>query len=266
VLGAGLNVFRIPFDGPSRVAEDDQFAFDRERFGFLSNLIAALLKYYDTVIFNDTDEIFVADPAVYPDLAAYLAAHDDEVIAGVGLEILHDPAEEPPFDPAAPVLDQRRNFVYRFHHSKPHILSHPCRIGGHGSGRPFRLDPDLYLMHLKFVDWDRSLQRQETLRGFFREGRGGKRSRWRFDAGEAEQRMERTMALPRREGFEHHELLARWLREPGRALVRPPKAHRPKANRPKALVQLIDVAPAEGIRSAQAVRRVLPERFREVRV
>jgi hypothetical protein len=261
VLGADLNVFRIPFDSPSRVAADDQFAFDRERFGFVSNLIAALLTYYDTVIFNDTDEVFVADPELYPNLAAYLAANDDEVIAGIGLEILHDPAEEPPFDPVGPVLAQRRNFVYRFHHSKPHILSRPCQIGGHGSRRPFRLDPDLYLMHLKFVDWDRSLERQQKLFGFFQEGRGGERSRWRFDAGEIERRMAEKLALPRREGFEHHALLVRWLGQDGRAVVRTP----PKRRRSD-LVQLTDVLPAPGVRRAQAARRMLPARFRDVRV
>jgi hypothetical protein len=262
VLGAGdRNVFRLPFDSPSHMTEGDRFAFDRERFLFVSDLVGALLKYYDTVIFNDTDEVFVADPEVYPDLAAYLAANDDEVIAGIGLEILHDPAEEPPFDPASPVLAQRRCFVYRFHHSKPHILSRPCRIGGHGSRRPFRLDPDLYLMHLKFVDWDRSLERQRKLLGFFQDGRGGERSRWRLDAAEVERRMAEKLAMPRREGFEHHALLARWLGQDGRAVVRTP----PKRRRSD-LIQLTDVLPAAGVRRAQAVRRVLPARFRDVRV
>jgi hypothetical protein len=262
VLGAGeRNVFRIPFDSPSHMTEGDRFAFDRERFHFVSDLIAALLKYYDTVIFNDTDEVFVADPEVYPDLATYIASNDNEVIAGIGLEILHDPVEEPSFDPASPVLAQRCNFVYRFHHSKPHILSQPCRIGGHGSRRPFSLDPDLYLMHLKFVDWDRSLERQQKLLGFFHEGRGGERSRWRLDPTEVEQRMADKLTLPRRQGFEHHALLARWLGQVGRAVVRTP----PKRRRAD-LVQLTDVLPPAEVRRAQAVRRVLPARFQDVRV
>jgi hypothetical protein len=255
-----LNVFRIPFDTPAE--GEDRFAFDRERFRFVSSTIAGLLRYYDTVIFNDTDEVFVPDPAVWPDLAAYLAAQEDEVIAGVGLEIFHDPAEEGPFDPGRPVMAQRRNYVYRFHHSKPHILSQPCQIEGHGSRRPFRLDPDLYLMHLKFLDRDHSLARQRKLFGFFQAGRGGPRSRWRFDPAEAARSMDRMTALPRREGFEHHALLTRWLGAPGRTLIRDLPARRAARN----LIQLTDVLPEAQVRAAQQVRRVLPERFRELAV
>ena len=263
VLGApDLNRFRIPFDAPSGTAEDDRGAFDRERFRFVSNLIAALLKYYDTVVFNDTDEVFVADPALYPDLAAYLAASAEPVLAGVGLEIIHDPAEEAAFDPGGPLFDQRRNYVYRFHHSKPHILSQPCAIGGHGSRRPFRLDPDLYLVHLKYLDWEESLARQRKLLGFFQAGRGGQRSRWHFDLDEAERRMRKRLALPRGDGFVHHGLLARWLGQPAPMLVRTPKGRRSG----KDLMQLTDILPAKGLRDAQEVRRTLPERFRGVSV
>ena len=106
-----------------------------------------------------------------------------------------------------------------------------------------------------------SLERQQKLLGFFQEGRGGERSRWRLDVSEAERRMAEKMAQPRREGFEHHALLASWLGQDGRAMVRmPPKRRRAD------LVQLTDALPAAGIRRAQAVRRVLPSRFRDVRV
>jgi hypothetical protein len=159
-------------------------------------------------------------------------------------------------------MAQRRNYVYRFHHSKPHILSQPCQIGGHGSKRPFRLDPDLYLVHLKFIDRDRSTARQSQLFGFFQAGRGGERSRWRFDAEEVTRRMARMAALPRREGFEHHALLARWLGAPERLLIRA----RPAQRAAEGLIQLTDALPEAGVRSAQRVRRVLPERFRELAV
>ncbi len=264
VLGVpGLNVFRLPFEAPRSAPPGDQYAFDRERFKFVSNLIAGLLKYYDTVIFNDTDEVYLPDPAAYADLADYLASNADPVIAGIGLEIFHDPREEAAYTPDRPVLAQRRNFVYRFHHSKPHILSKPSLIGGHGSKHPFRIDPDLYLLHLKYLDWDETLRRQAKLRGFFRLGRGGPKSRWRFGVKEFERRMEQVLALPRREGFEHHALLARWLGEPAAAVA---YQGRPSKRPAQDFAQLTDLLPAEEVNAAQAVRRVLPERFRKLGV
>ena len=266
VLGApDLNRFRIPFDTPSGTAEDDRHAFDRERFRFVSNLLSALLRYYDTVIFNDADEVFLPDPAVAPDLAAYLETNDVPVLAGVGLEIFHHPDEEPAYDPARPVFAQRSHYIYRFHHSKPHILSRPCVIGGHGSRQPFRLDPDLYLMHFKYLDWGRTLERQRTLNAFFQAGRGGKRSRWRFDAREAERRMRRTLALPRREGFVHHALLGRWLGQPAPMLVDTPPDAKGR-RRGENLVQLTDILPGEEMQETQEVLRALPGRFRGVAV
>jgi hypothetical protein len=262
ILGtAVLNLFRLPFDRPSQ--GEDQRAFDRERFGLISSLIAGLLKYYDTVIFNDTDEVFVTDPAVYPDLKALVLARNDPILAGVGLEIFHDPAEERPFDPAGSVLAQRRNYVYRFHHSKPHIVSQAVQIGGHGSRRPFRLDPHLYLMHLKFLDRGETLRRQERLRTFFDAGRGGLMSRWRFDAGEMEHQLAKMAASPRREGFAHQACLRDWLGEPvegGWTIGKPMPARR------KVMQHLTQFLPPDEMQAAQAVRRVLPPRFAKIEV
>lgn len=262
ILGtSALNLFRLPFDAPSQ--GEDQRAFDRERFRCVSSLVAALLKYYDTVVFNDTDEVFVTDPAVYPDLKALLAARDEPILAGVGLEIFHDPVAERPFDPQVSVLTQRRNYVYRFHHSKPHILSRPVHIGGHGSRRPFCLDPDLYLLHLKFLDRGETLRRQERLRGFFDAGRGGLKSRWRFDAGEMEGQLAKMAASPRKDGFNHKARLTHWLGKPGAGGWRIGK---PQATPRKGLVHLTRFLPGEGVRAEQAVRRVLPRRFAGIEV
>lgn len=265
ILGVrDLNLFRIPFDTPSTAPDRDQWAFDRERFKFVSNVITGLLKYYDTVIFNDTDEIFVPDPGIYPDLRTYIMGRRDGILAGVGLEIFHDPAEEPAFDPDRPVLSQRKNYVYRFHHSKPAILSVPCHIGGHGSRRPFRLDPDLYLLHLKFLDRGETLRRQAKLFAHFRQGRGGPASRWRLDVPAMERNLAQMAALPREEGFTHRPWLERALRR-----------GRPEGGDPwkigdtpvaQGFLQLTDFLPKDGLRAMQAVRRILPPRFADVRV
>lgn len=58
-LPPGLNLVRIP-----RSPQDDS-----RRCQFMSNFCAALLVWYETVIYVDVDEILVADPALHVSLA-----------------------------------------------------------------------------------------------------------------------------------------------------------------------------------------------------
>src|SRR6056297_290613 len=156
-----LNVLHIPveFDRGQRHGRN---RLDGRRFRLISTMVEALLAVYDTVIFNDTDEIFITDPDRYRDVGAFLDAHGDRhpAFGGIGLEVVHDPVAEPPFDPALPALGQRSTFVYSLHYAKPHIVSRPCRIGAHGISQPWALSRDLYLVHLKNVDADHLAERQ----------------------------------------------------------------------------------------------------------
>ncbi len=160
---AQLNVFRLP--PPDECSEEKQKgSFDYQRFDLVSLFLRGLLSYYDVVIFNDTDEIFMPNPNWYGSLPEYFErnAMRGQVRAGVGLEIVHDPQQEPAFDPLAPIFAQRQYFRWNFLYSKPHILGTPCDLLPHTASVPFLLDPDLYLVHMKFIDRNHLYGRQEV--------------------------------------------------------------------------------------------------------
>jgi hypothetical protein len=84
-------------------------AWGAARIKLANRFAGAMLCFFDVVIFTDVDEFLVRDPARHDGLLAYLAARaDQDVIAPVGVNLLHHEAVEPPLDPARPVLSQRR--------------------------------------------------------------------------------------------------------------------------------------------------------------
>lgn len=145
----------------------------------------AMLQAYDAVIFVDADEFLVPDPERFDGLVDYLDRHHDrDVVAAVGLNVVHDAAHEPAIDHHRPVLAQRSlvKFVPRM--CKPAVKREPASwmAGTHGIQAPFSVDPDLLLFHLKYYDED-ELRRVAGLRRDVneREGRGA-RSAWTREA------------------------------------------------------------------------------------
>jgi len=157
------NIFTLP-DKTTLSPDKAKVGFDLRRFQVIQSFVSGLLGVYDVVIFNDTDEFFLPDPAKYPDLRAYLEdpANRHEALAGMGLTLFHRLDSEDVLDPARPVLEQRRHAVLAPLYAKPHILTEPSRMWPHAVSRPFRFDPDLYLVHLRYVDRDQLLERQKT--------------------------------------------------------------------------------------------------------
>jgi hypothetical protein len=153
-----------------------------------NNLARAYLAVYDAVLFTDVDEFLVPDPARYDGLLDYVARHPDrEVLAGVGLNMLHAPEVEGPLDPARPVLSQRRFVKFAPNMSKPSIkrVANMWMPGFHGIKGPFSIDRDLWLLHLKYFDVEHTRavahERQRVHHEF---GRGHEHSAWQFEASE----------------------------------------------------------------------------------
>jgi len=152
------------------------------RVRLLNGMAAGLLAYYDAVVFTDVDEFLVPDPARYASIPDYLAARPDEqVVAGLAFDVLHDAGAEPPLDPARPVLAQRRLVKFNPAMCKPLLKRGPVRWGSafHAVKAPFPIDPDLLMLHLKFADesavrevGDRRREAHE------RQGRGHTNSFW----------------------------------------------------------------------------------------
>lgn len=125
------------------------------RLRMLNGLAAGLLNVYDAVAFVDADEFLVADPDKYRDLRELLADRpDDDVLGAQALNVVHHVAEEPPLDPDRPVLEQRRLAKFMPIMCKPSLkrIPAPWGAGSHGIRAPFRVDPELYMFHMKFAD------------------------------------------------------------------------------------------------------------------
>jgi Glycosyl transferase family 2 len=151
----GANVIRVPRD-------PTLFRMDRRRWGFMSKFSAGMLRYYNWFVVGDVDEVVIVDPAEAPDLPTYLARYDDaktapKSLCPFALELIHNPDVEPePLEDDKPILSRRRVFRANANYAKPCVLRVETNftIGGHANNhQPRVLDPHLYLIHLRFFDY-----------------------------------------------------------------------------------------------------------------
>lgn len=158
---AGCNVIGIP--------EGQIEDFDRIRWRFLTALVSGLNSYYTHVIVGDVDELVVVDPATGKDLGDWLRDQPGgRVLTALGLEVLHHPDEELA-DVKQGVLGARQYVRTSMYYSKPCVVSATARIarGGHFSSFPkLFLPDDLYLIHLKYCDFDAYVETLEARNGF----------------------------------------------------------------------------------------------------
>lgn len=133
-------------------------SFNSVRMSFVGNLGKALHELYDVLLFCDTDEFVVPDPARFESLATYIAGRPDDVLAvgAVGLNVVHAIEAEAPLDLELPLLGQRRLAKFLPLMCKPSIKWVPARwsSGTHGVRAPYVVDPDLWMFHFKFGDRD----------------------------------------------------------------------------------------------------------------
>ncbi len=134
---------------------------DAWRAALIGDLCAELLGRYDAVLYADIDELLLADPAQFADLADYAARMAGDVATAIGLDVQHLPGEEPPFDPAHPLGAQRRWARFASSMCKPAVVRRPVAWapGFHcAADAPVAFDA-LYLFHLRYVDLGRGLAR-----------------------------------------------------------------------------------------------------------
>lgn len=157
----GANVIRLPRD-------PTMWRLDRRRWAFLSKFSAGMLRYYNWFIVGDVDEVVIVDPAVAPDLVTYLGRYTNpkttpKSLSPFAIELVHNPEVEPePLSDDAPILSRRRVFRANANYAKPCVLRAETSftIGGHANThQPRVLDPHLYLIHLRFFDYDMVTER-----------------------------------------------------------------------------------------------------------
>jgi hypothetical protein len=156
------------------------------RTQLVNGLARGLLACNDAVIFTDTDEFLVADPAKYASLSDYLSTRTQpQVVAPMALEVMHNARVEPPLVPDEPILGQRRFIKFSPGMCKPLVkrVAKPWRHSFHGIHEPFTIDTDLWMFHLKYADQDLLEVLAENRRMLHtREGRGHSGSFWPMGA------------------------------------------------------------------------------------
>lgn len=143
------------------------FRLERRRWATMNGFMNGLRFYYNWILAGDVDEIVVVDPAAAPDLPSYLFHLDGtnapRSISPLGLELIHNPElEAQPILDGGTVLDRRQIFRLNSNYSKPCINRRATNftVGGHANNvLPRHLDDNLYLFHLRFFDYERSVAR-----------------------------------------------------------------------------------------------------------
>lgn len=156
----GANVINLPRD-------PTLWRMERRRWGINSQFSAGMLRYYNWFFVGDVDEVVIVDPAVAPDLVTYLGTYTGKRVPAslcpFGIELIHNPEAEPePLADDATILSRRRVFRANANYAKPCVLRKETgfTIGGHAnSHQPRVLDPHLYLLHLRFFDYDMVTER-----------------------------------------------------------------------------------------------------------
>jgi hypothetical protein len=147
---AGFNKIRL-----ARSPQDDE-----KRTLFVSEIVSALLRYYDYVFYTDCDEILVADPRKFVGIVDYCEKSKPDYITSIGIDVLHRVPEEGPLNPENAVLAQRRYGHYSSAMNKPNLTSKPVKWwpGFHSREVPAKFG-DLFLFHLRYADITQTLQR-----------------------------------------------------------------------------------------------------------
>jgi len=134
--------------------------------GTVTAFHAFLLRSYEHVLFAESDEIVIADPALYAGLDDYIDRFRERVARCTGFEVVHHPDEEPALRFDRPILAQRRYWHASRPYCKPLLSSVPMSwsLGFHEApGFPdLRPDPNLFLVHLHRIDYGTCVARHRA--------------------------------------------------------------------------------------------------------
>lgn len=131
--------------------------FESTRMRLVSGFADSLLAVYDAVLFCDVDEFVVADPAEYDGLKHFAETHRHlESVGVVALDVIHNVGVEGPLDLTRPILGQRTLASFAPLMCKPSLTFTASRwvAASHGTTVPYRVDPGLWMFHMKFADRD----------------------------------------------------------------------------------------------------------------
>jgi len=109
------------------------------------------------VLFCDADEFIVPDPARHQGIVDFVANRAGVgAVGALGYNVVQHVESEAPLDLAAPILAQRSYAVFVPTMCKPSLNYTGARwvAASHGIRTRYRVDPELFMFHLKFADRD----------------------------------------------------------------------------------------------------------------
>lgn len=146
--------------------------FDHDRIYFMNNLANGLLRYFQYVIVVDVDEYLIVDPVRGQSIYEYLMSYKNKnKFTPMGLNVISRRSLDKIIDLNSPILTQRSNCQFSALNSKPVITRKVIRRseGNHASDDyQLFIAPDIYLFHLKFMDFDFTMQIEKN-RHFLRD-------------------------------------------------------------------------------------------------
>jgi glycosyltransferase involved in cell wall biosynthesis len=147
-----IRIPRVPFD-------------DNTRADVISSIANSMLRFYDAVLYADSDEIIVADPGRYANLVEFCQSMPGPVATTKGLNVLHRIDLEAPIVSARPILGQRSYVQFVSPMCKTAIVKKPISWGGgfHSSNHPPSFS-SLYMFHLRWADLGECLKRLSITR------------------------------------------------------------------------------------------------------
>jgi hypothetical protein len=159
---------------------------EHQKTGLINSLCKALLFVYDTVIYNDCDELVVPDLSMYANLQDYMERREFEYVSCIGLNVLHILSREDPLDLSKPILPQRKYARFGSNQCKSSVTRVPLTWGPgfHSCDRAPNFDPNLFLFHNKAMDYNIAMQRQKVNRDSVfsqRTSQQGMGAHWRYD-------------------------------------------------------------------------------------
>ncbi len=169
------------------------------RMKLANGIAAGLLACYDYVIFADVDEFLIPDPDEFDGLLDFIRARpNSDVIAGMALNVVHHAGVEGDIDPERPILDQRSfaKFIPRM--CKPSIKRIPAqwRRSTHAITAPYRVDPGLFMAHMKFYDHESLRELGDRRRALFKADARGFNSSWKLTGSEIAKQVTDGLAGP----------------------------------------------------------------------
>ena len=126
---------------------------DAQRMNAVSDFVSFLQHYYDAVLYTDADELLLLDPSLDISFQDHILSDTEKTRAPLFFNIIPKP-DQTSLDWQKPILSQSLALSFNPKLCNPCVFyQRPHLFGRHATLEvPHRIDPGLFMFHLKYVD------------------------------------------------------------------------------------------------------------------